>query len=65
MKTYIITDGYSHKDKRKWEETEPTVSGKTRIVIVHSYVEEIITDEIAIMPYLSEARLGIDYLYRN
>ena len=65
MRTYVIIDGYSIADKTKWENTEPTVTGEIKIVIIHNYVEEIITDEIAIVPYLSEATLGKDYLYRD
>lgn len=32
-------------DKIKWQATEPTVTGIVRLVIVHNYVEEIITDD--------------------
>lgn len=64
MKTYVIVDGYSHYMKREWENTEPTVTGRIRIVIVHNYIEEIFTDELAIISYLKEAVLGRDYIIR-
>ena len=62
MKTYVIIDGYSINDKTKWQSANSPFEQPVRIVIVHSYVEEIITEYIELKSYLSDARLGIDYL---
>ena len=62
MKTYVIIDGYSINDKTKWQSAITPFKEPVRIVIVHSYVEEIITESIKLKEYLSDARLGIDYL---
>jgi len=65
MTTYIIIDGYSISDKHKWESAETPHEEPVKIVIVHSYVEEIITDRLKLKEYLSDAVLGKDYLIRN
>lgn len=62
MKTYVIIDGYSIKDKIKWQSAIAPFEEPVRIVIVHSHVEKIITESIKLKEYLSYAILGIDYL---
>lgn len=64
MKTYVIVDGYSINDKTKWQSAITPIEEPVRIVIVHNYVEEIITESIKLKEYLSDATLGRDYIIR-